>query len=276
MLLDSRYNLLGANCDTLTKLGTVEVDKLLDRKVWPSPATVVSSLAQPLILGLNFLKLTKLKIDSVTNTVETGSKIYPADTHCIKSYTSIIIIPTSDVYRPCQLLLNKKLCWMVIFTLITVIIPTAVASHTHCHFSPPFGKQDESFVSPERNLTWNELLTCGTSFTVRLLILESKKNSRLYLLDWALPPVLAEKLQLTDHLALGTYNTVHPQSTSLIQSLTHVRCHFDMKVKEYPRFPLKRTPKHSTSTSQFPILRRPFLYLPFLNQPNNGALTPFL
>ena len=92
----------------------------------------MSSLAQPLILGLKFLKLTKSKIDFETNTVETGSKIYPVDTHCIKSSTSTIIILASDVCRPCQLLLNKKDCWMVVVTLITVIILTAVASHTHC------------------------------------------------------------------------------------------------------------------------------------------------
>ena len=200
----------------------------------------MSSLAHPFILGLNFFKLTKSKIDFETNTVKTGSKICRADTHCIKSSTSTIIIRTSDVYRPCQLLPSKKVCWMVIFTLITVIILTAVASHTHCHFKPPFTKQGKSFVSREHNLTWKELLTYSTSilFTVRSLLAKSK-NSRLYLLDWALSPVLAKKLHLTDHLALGAYNLLHPQNTSLIQQFTHVRCHFAMKVKEYPRFSLK-------------------------------------
>ena len=69
----------------------------------------------------------------------------------------------------------QKVCWMVTFMLITVIILTAVASHTHCHFKPPFGKQDESFVSPERNPTWKELLACGTSicFTVYLQLVET-------------------------------------------------------------------------------------------------------
>ena len=52
------------------------------------------------------------------------------------------VLPTSDVYRPCQLLLNEKGCWMVIFTIITVIILAAVAYHTHCHFKPLFEKQD--------------------------------------------------------------------------------------------------------------------------------------
>ena len=199
----------------------------------------MSSLAHPFILGLNFFKLTKSKIDFETNTVKTESKIYRVDTHCIKSSTSTIIIPTSDVYRPCQLLLSKKVCWMVILTLITVIILIAVVSHTHCHFKPPFTKQDKSFVSPEHNLTWKESLAYGTSirFTVRSLLAKSK-NSRLYLLDWAVSPVLAKKLHLTDHLALGAYNLLHPQNTSFIQQVTHVRCHVAMKVKEHPRFSL--------------------------------------
>ena len=51
------------------------------------------------------------------------------------------VLPTYDVYRPCQLLPKKKVCWMVIFTLITVFILTAVASHIHCHFKPPLRKQ---------------------------------------------------------------------------------------------------------------------------------------
>ena len=120
-----------------------------------SPVIVVSSWAHPLILGLNFLKLTKSKTDFETNTVETRSKLYPVDTHCIKSSTSTTIIPTSDVYWPCQLLRNKKACWMVIIRLVLVIILTTVASQTHCHFNSPF---DKTFVSAERNLTWKELL----------------------------------------------------------------------------------------------------------------------
>ena len=61
-------------------------------------------------------------------------------------------------------------------------------------------------------------------FTVRSQLLESKKNSRQYLLDWALAPVLADKLNLTDHLVLGAYNPLdskyhldpngHPRSLS--------------------------------------------------------------
>ena len=69
--LESHYKLLGAAGETLTTLATVQVDILLDRKVWTTPAIVVSSLTHPLILGLNFIKLTKSKIDFESNTVET-------------------------------------------------------------------------------------------------------------------------------------------------------------------------------------------------------------
>ena len=119
------------------------------------------------------------------------------------------VLPTCDVYLPCQLLLNKKICWILILTLITMIILTAVASHTHCHFKPPFGKQDESFVSPERNLTWRELLAYGSSigFTVRSLLVEVKKNSRLDFFDWKLRSVLATRLHISNHLALGVYDS---------------------------------------------------------------------
>ena len=74
-----------------------------------------------LILGLNFHKLTKSKIDFDTNNVEIGLKIHPADVHCITDSTSTITIPTSHIYRPCQLLHNKKACWMVAIMIIIVI-----------------------------------------------------------------------------------------------------------------------------------------------------------
>ena len=69
-----------------------------DYKIWPTPAIFLSSLAHPLIPGLNFLKLTKSKTEFETNNIETGSKIYPAEVHCITSSSSTIIITTSDVY----------------------------------------------------------------------------------------------------------------------------------------------------------------------------------
>ena len=87
-----------------------------------------ATLTHPLILGLNFLKLAKLKVNFETNTVETGSTLYPANTHCMQTSNSTIIAPKPDVYRPCQLLLNKKACWMIALMLTIVIILTAVAS----------------------------------------------------------------------------------------------------------------------------------------------------
>ena len=128
-------------------------------------------------------------------------------------------------------------------------------SYTHCYFNPPFGKQDDSFVSPGHNLTWKELLAYDTSirFTVRSLLVESKKKSGLYLLYWTLRPVLTERLHISSYLVLGVYNPLSPQNTSLNQSVTHARCHFAMKVRERPlplktpiqfheRFPIPYTP----------------------------------
>ena len=172
-----------------------------------TPAVVLSSLAHPLIPGLNFLKLTKSKTEFKTNNIEIGSKIYPAEVHCITSSNSTIIIATSDVYWLCQLLLNKKTWGMVIFTLITAVALMAVASHTHCHFKPPFKKQEKSFDLPACNLTWKELLAYSTSirFTVKSQTVKSKKTPWIYLLYWARAPVLAHAHLVCDIYCVHTY-----------------------------------------------------------------------
>ena len=145
----------------------------------------MSSLAHPLILGLNFLKLTKSKINFHTDNVEIGSTIHPADVHCVTNSSSTIAIPTSDVYRPCRLILNKKACWTVAIMLTTIVVITAVASHAHCHFNPPFKKQNTRILSPGHNLTWKELLAYGTMvhLKIRLQAARSKKISQMYFLD---------------------------------------------------------------------------------------------
>ena len=175
--------------------------------------------AKPIKHGLNFLKLTKPKVDFESNTVETGSTLYPANTHYMPSSNSTIIIPKSDVYRPCQLLLNKKACWMIALMLTIVIILTAVASHSHCHFSPPFKKQNKPFVSSECNLTWKQLLTYATTvhLTIRLQAAKPEKTRQLYFLDWMLPPVLAKRLHISSHLGLGVYDPIFPKNTSFTQ-----------------------------------------------------------
>ena len=89
--LESHYNLLGAAGETLTTLGTVQIDILLDQKVWTTSVIVVSLLTHPFILGLNFLKLTKSKVGFESNTVETGSTLYPANTHYMPSSNSTIM-----------------------------------------------------------------------------------------------------------------------------------------------------------------------------------------
>ena len=195
--------------------------------------------AKPIKQGLNFLKLTKSKVDFETNTVETGSTQYPGNNHYMPSSNSTIIIPKSDVYRPCQLLLNKKACLMMALMLTIVIILTAVASHTHCHFNPPFKKQNKPFVSSERNYTGEQLLTYGTTVLLRIRFQAARpeNNGQLYFLDWTLQPVLAKRLHISNHLAFGVYDPLSPKNTSLIQTITHARCHLPMNASEPSRPP---------------------------------------
>ena len=126
---------------------------------------------------------------------------------------------------------------MVAIMLTTVIVLTAVASHTYYHFNPPFKKQDKHILSPVRNLTWKELLAYGTTvhLKIRLQAARSEKTSQIYFFEWTLPPVLAKRLHISNHLALGVYNPISPQNTSFIQIVTHTCCHFAMKVRERPR-----------------------------------------
>ena len=159
--------------------------------------------------------------------------------HCIMNSTSTITIPASDIYQPYQLLLNKKVCWMTIFILITVVVVMAVASHTHYHFKPPFKDLDKPIVSPACTFTWKELLAYGTlvHLTVRSQPARSEKAVQLYFLDWKLPPVLAKRLQITNHLVLGVYNPLHPQNSSLTHFATHAQCRFAIKDKGHPAPP---------------------------------------
>ena len=138
----------------------------MDRKVWPTPAIRVSSLTHPLILGLNFFKLTKSKIDFETSNVETGSTLYPMDTHCMMSSTSTIIIPKSEVYRP------------------------------------PVKKQNKPLASSERNLTWKELLTYGTTVRLKIKLQAARleNTGQMHFLDWMLPPFLAKRLRISNNL----------------------------------------------------------------------------
>ena len=170
-----------------------------------------------------------------------------------------MIIPTSDIYWPCQLLLNKKACWMVIFMLIAAIILTAVASHTHWHFNPPLKEQGKSIASPAYNLTWKELLAYGTTvrLKIRLQAARSEKPGQLYLLDWTLPPVLAKRLNISNYLVLGVCNPLSPQNTSLTQTVAHTRCHFAIKVRQHPA-PLK-TPIQSHECLPIPYTATSFL-----------------
>ena len=112
---------------------------------------------------------------------------------------------------------------MIAFMLTIVIILTSIASYTHCHFNHPVKKQTKPLVSSARNLTWQELLTYGT--TVRLIIrlqaVIPENTGQLYFLEWTLPPVLAKRLHISNHVSLGAYDSLSPKNTSLIQTVTH-------------------------------------------------------
>ena len=150
------------------------------------------------------------------------------------------VLPKSKVYRPCQLILNKKACWIIALMLTIVIILTAVASHTHCHFNPPFNKQNKPLVSSARNHTWKEILTYGTTvrLKIRLQAARPKNTGQLYFFDWTLPQVLAKRLHISNHLTLVVYDPLSPKNTSLIRTVTHARCHLAMNAIERPH-PLK-------------------------------------
>ena len=181
------------------------------------------------------------------------------------SSNSTIIIPKSDVYQPCQLRLNKKACWMIALVLTIVIILTAVASHTHCHFNPPFKKQNKPFASSERNLTWKQLLTYGTTvrLKIRLQAARPEKTGQLYFFDWTLPPVLAKRLLISNHLALGVYDLLSPKNTSLIQTVTHACCHLAMNVSEHPH-PPQNPNTIPWALPNFLYCHASFLHLPLL------------
>ena len=112
---------------------------------------------------------------------------------------------------------------MIAFMLTIVIILTSIASYTHCHFNHPVKKKTKPLVSSARNLTWQELLTYRT--TVRLIIrlqaVIPENTGQLYFLEWTLPSVLAKRLHISNHVALGAYDSLSPKNTSLIQTVTH-------------------------------------------------------
>ena len=93
---------------------------------------------------------------------------------------------------------------------------------------------------------------------IRLQVARPEKTGQLHFLDWTLPTVLAKTLHISNHLALGAYDPQSPKNTSLIQTVTHARCHLAMNASERPRPPSK--PQcNPMSASQFLILPRLFL-----------------
>ena len=91
-----------------------------------------------------------------------------------------------------------------------------------------------------------------------------RKNHRLFLLDWESPPVLAEKIHLTNHIVMGVYNPLHPQSGTLIQLFTHARRRFIMRG---PLIPSEKSPQSNPMCdSQLLVLPQTNFTLPCLTQ----------
>ena len=61
MSLKLHYHFFGATCHSLNTLGTAQIDIVMYRNVWPTPAIVVSSIAHPLILGLNSPRINQIE-----------------------------------------------------------------------------------------------------------------------------------------------------------------------------------------------------------------------
>ena len=123
-------------------------------------------------------------------------------------------------------------CWMIALMLTIVIILTAVASHTHCHFNPPFKKRNKPLVSSARNLTWKELLAYGTTVCLKIRLQAARPEK-----TGQLPPVLAKRLHISNHLALGVYDPLSPKNTSLIQTVTQARYHLAVNASDCPHPP---------------------------------------
>ena len=154
---------------------------------------------------------------------------------------------------------------MIALMLTIVIILTAVPSQSHCYFNLPFKKQNKPLVSSEGNLTWKELLTYGTTvhLEIRLQATRPEKTGQLYFLDWTLPPVLAKRLHISNHLALGVYDPLSSKNTNLIQAITHARCHPALSASECPR-PVTNPNTIPWALSNSLYCHASFLYFPLL------------
>ena len=88
-------------------------------------------------------------------------------------------------------------------------------------------------------IRYARVLTYGTTvrLTIRLQAAQPERTGQLYFLGWTLPPVLAKKLHISNHLALRVYDPLSPKNTSLIQTVTQVSCHLAMNASKRPRPP---------------------------------------
>ena len=185
----------------------------------------------------------------------------------IKRPNSTIVLPTSEVYRPCGLLLKKRACLMIVAELIAMIILTAVACQVYCHLKKLFKQQQKLPTPTAHGLTWKELLPYGTCNYCKdkLQTVKSKKIHQPYFFDWKIPPVLGKRIHLTNRMLWSIQSTgsiklhLDPTSHPCWMSLHHER-------QRVPQFLQERLKSNPISDSQFPMLLQFLLSLPVLGK----------
>ena len=167
--------------------------------------------AKPIKQGLNFLRLTKSEVDFETSTVETESVSGEYPLYTVFQFrhhnTEIWRLPTLPAAVKQEGLLD-------------VCTYANYRNHTNQPLHPTptvilinlLRNRTKPLVSPESNLTWKEILTYGTTVCLKILLQPTRpeKTSQLYFLDWTLPPVLAKRLHISNHFALGVYDPIFP------------------------------------------------------------------
>ena len=96
---------------------------------------------------------------------------------------------------------------------------------------------------------------------IRLQTTRPEKTGKLDFFDWTLPPVLAEKLRISNHLALGVYDPLSPKNTFLIQTVTRASFHLAMNTSERP------SPLKNPNTIPLVLPNSLYCYVSFLDLP---------
>lgn len=153
---------------------------------------------------------------------------------------------------------------MVIAALITMIILTAVACHTHCHLKTPFWKQEELLTPTTHNFIWKELLAYGTCAhsTVRLKTVKFKKT-RQTVSPWLKNP--ASLVRENKFSKSPRHGCIQPTASTKLH--LDPTCHSRLmllrhKRQRAPQFNQERPQSNPMSDSQFPLLLHSLFSIP--------------